>query len=57
MHTIQILAISFTARKVEIHSVLMTDVREILARIAALLNVAILDTKPRHLMVTNVLNK
>jgi len=57
MHTIQILAISFTACKVEIHSALTTDVQEILARIAVLLNVAILDTKPRHLMVTNVLNK
>jgi len=57
MHTIKILAIGFAACKVEIHSALTTDVQEILARIAALLNVAILDTKPRHLMVTNVLNK
>jgi vancomycin permeability regulator SanA len=41
MHPIKILAIGFIARKVEIHSALTTHVQEILARIAALLNVAI----------------
>ena len=42
-------AIGIAAREVEIQSTWTTHVREILARTRALLDVTILDTKPRHL--------